>query len=114
MTSDPTEPTEPPKPPRLPPRWFIRARLGHAPRRVSVTGGRVGSADRGRPYGSLRLHTIGRHSGKERIAMLGYKMDGPNLVTVAMNGWAIPSRSGGSTFRPIPRPPWTSRTAPSR
>jgi deazaflavin-dependent oxidoreductase (nitroreductase family) len=30
---------------------------------------------------------VGRKSGKERIAILGYHEDGPNLVTVAMNGW---------------------------
>jgi F420H(2)-dependent quinone reductase len=36
----------------------------------------------------MRLKTVGRRSGKERIAILGYYEDGPNLVTVAMNGWA--------------------------
>ena len=35
----------------------------------------------------MRLHTVGRMSGKERIAILGYQPDGENLVTVAMNGW---------------------------
>ena len=35
----------------------------------------------------MRLHTVGRRSGKERIAILGYQEDGPNLVTLAMNGW---------------------------
>jgi deazaflavin-dependent oxidoreductase (nitroreductase family) len=35
----------------------------------------------------MRLHTVGRKSGKERIAILGYQPDGDNLVTVAMNGW---------------------------
>src|SRR5438093_5863328 len=35
----------------------------------------------------LRLTTIGRRSGKERQAILGYFDDGPNLVTMAMNGW---------------------------
>jgi deazaflavin-dependent oxidoreductase (nitroreductase family) len=33
------------------------------------------------------LRTIGRRSGKERKAILGYIEDGPNMVTVAMNGW---------------------------
>jgi hypothetical protein len=32
--------------------------------------------------------TVGRRSGKEWIAILGYYADGPNLVTLAMNGWA--------------------------
>jgi deazaflavin-dependent oxidoreductase (nitroreductase family) len=35
----------------------------------------------------LRLHTVGRRSGQARIAMIGYYEDGPNLVTLAMNGW---------------------------
>jgi deazaflavin-dependent oxidoreductase (nitroreductase family) len=38
----------------------------------------------------MRLTTIGRRSGKERSAILGYYEDGPNLVTLAMNGWASP------------------------
>jgi deazaflavin-dependent oxidoreductase (nitroreductase family) len=38
----------------------------------------------------MRLTTVGRHSGKERVAILGYYEDGPNLVTLAMNGWAAP------------------------
>ena len=36
----------------------------------------------------MRLRTIGRRSGKERMAILGYYEDGQNLVTLAMNGWA--------------------------
>ncbi len=31
---------------------------------------------------------MGRRSGKERGVILGYYEDGPNLVTMAMNGWA--------------------------
>jgi deazaflavin-dependent oxidoreductase (nitroreductase family) len=36
----------------------------------------------------MRLRTIGRRTGRERIAILGYYEDGSNLVTLAMNGWA--------------------------
>jgi F420H(2)-dependent quinone reductase len=36
----------------------------------------------------MRMTTIGRQSGLERNALLGYVEDGPNLVTLAMNGWA--------------------------
>jgi deazaflavin-dependent oxidoreductase (nitroreductase family) len=36
----------------------------------------------------MRLHTIGRRSGSRRSAILGYYEDGPNIVTMAMNGWA--------------------------
>jgi len=35
----------------------------------------------------MRLTTVGRRSGMERQAILGYFEDGPNLVTMAMNGW---------------------------
>ena len=35
----------------------------------------------------MRLTTIGRRSGKDRIAILGYFEDGDDHVTRAMNGW---------------------------
>ena len=35
-------------------------------------------------------HRSGARSGQERVAILGYIEDGPNLVTPAMNGWADP------------------------
>jgi len=56
-----------------------------------VSGGRVGlrTATSSR-WGMLRLRTIGRRSGQERIAIVGFIEDGPNLVTPAMNGWLEP------------------------
>ena len=79
------------KSPSLPPRWFIRAFWVVQRAAYSVTGGRFGlrtaTADR---WGMLRLRTVGRRSGKERTAILGYFEDGPDLVTMAMNGWADP------------------------
>jgi deazaflavin-dependent oxidoreductase (nitroreductase family) len=45
-------------------------------------------ADQPRPF--LPPRWFGRHSGKERNAILGYYEDGQNLVTLAMNGWAKP------------------------
>ncbi len=36
----------------------------------------------------MRVTTIGRRSGQERSVILAYFEDGPNLVTMAMNGWA--------------------------
>ena len=38
----------------------------------------------------MRLKTVGRRSGRERHAILGYFEDGPNLITMAMNGWGEP------------------------
>ena len=35
----------------------------------------------------MRLHTIGRRTGRARTVIVGYFEDGPNLVTMAMNGW---------------------------
>jgi deazaflavin-dependent oxidoreductase (nitroreductase family) len=76
------------KRPWLPPGWFIR--LAWAVHRAifRLTGGRRGIWN-ARPghWGTFRLHTVGRKSGKERVAILGYQPDGPNIVTVAMNGW---------------------------
>ena len=43
-------------------------------------------------------------TGRERTAIVGYIADGPNIVTLAMNGWAERSRPGGSTSRHIPTP----------
>ena len=76
---------------RLPPRWFIRvAWIAHRAL-YRVSGGRRGLwQPKPEAWGTMRLHTVGRRSGKERIAILGYYEDGPNLVTMAMNGWAAP------------------------
>src|SRR5919106_2203048 len=77
--------------PSLPPRWFIRlAWIAH--RAVyRLTGGRRGlSEPKAGAGGHMRLRTIGRRSGQERVAILGYFEDGPNLVTLAMNGWGDP------------------------
>jgi deazaflavin-dependent oxidoreductase (nitroreductase family) len=54
-----------------------------------ATSGRIGLQvpERGAKFGMLRLHTVGRRSGRERITMVGYFEDGPNLITLAMNGW---------------------------
>ena len=35
----------------------------------------------------MRLTTIGRRTGRRRAVIVGYFDDGPNLVTLAMNGW---------------------------
>ena len=53
-----------------------------------LTGGRVGLW-RPKPgkWGTARLTTIGRRSGKEHAVIIGYIEDGPNFVTLAMNGW---------------------------
>jgi deazaflavin-dependent oxidoreductase (nitroreductase family) len=72
----------------LPPRWFIRVAWAVHRALFALTRGRFGL----RPatatqWGMLRLRTTGRRSGKTRHVILGYYEDGPNLVTMAMNGW---------------------------
>jgi deazaflavin-dependent oxidoreductase (nitroreductase family) len=72
----------------LPPRWFIRLAWSTHRGIYRITGGRKGL----RPpkeggWGTARLTTIGRRTGQERSVMFGYYEDGPNLVTLAMNGW---------------------------
>jgi deazaflavin-dependent oxidoreductase (nitroreductase family) len=54
------------------------------------SGGRIGLSrpKTGDRFGMMRLTTLGRRSGKPRVAIVGYYEDGPNLVTLAMNGWA--------------------------
>ncbi len=73
---------------RLPPRWFIRS-FWVAHRGVHrLTRGHLGLW-RPKPngWGTMRLTTVGRRTGKERIAIIGYFEDGQNLVSMAMNGW---------------------------
>jgi F420H(2)-dependent quinone reductase len=76
------------KPPRLPPRWFIRIVWKLHRGIYGVTGGRVGLW-RPKPggWGTSRLTTTGRRTGRPRSVMIGYFTDGSNLVTMAMNGW---------------------------
>jgi F420H(2)-dependent quinone reductase len=79
------------KQPVIVPRWIVRT-IWIAHRAVyRLTGGRFGlrTSTESR-WGMLRLHTVGRKTGQERIAILGYIEDGPNVIIPAMNGWADP------------------------
>jgi deazaflavin-dependent oxidoreductase (nitroreductase family) len=77
--------------PFLPPRWFIRGYWAVHRALVSITGGRFGLGNpTPKTFGMLRLHTTGRRTGAKRMAILGYVEDGPNLFTLAMNGWGDP------------------------
>ena len=75
--------------PRLPPRWFVRAAWVAHRALYAATRGGLGlrrQTPTGRPRcGSRRSGAV---RGAERTAILGYFEDGPNLVTMAMNGWA--------------------------
>lgn len=73
---------------RLPPRWFIRTFWRVHRRIVRTSRGRRGLwLPRPGKWGALQLTTTGRHSNRPRSVIIGYFEDGPNLVSMAMNGW---------------------------
>ena len=73
------------------PRWLVRTIWIAHRAAYTITGGRLGlRTPTDTRWGMLRLRTVGRRSGKQRIAILGYIEDGNNLVIPAMNGWADP------------------------
>lgn len=74
---------------RLPPPWLFRE-FGTVQRTVHrLSGGRFGlSRPRSDRWGEMCLMTVGRRSGRERSAILGYLEDGANLVTIPFNGWS--------------------------
>ena len=78
--------------PNLHPRLFVRTPwvLHHALLRVS--GRRIGLSrpESRKRFGMMRLNTLGRRSGRPRVAIVGYYDYGPSFVTLAMNGWADP------------------------
>lgn len=78
------------RPARIPPRVVIRVGWLLHRALLRFSGGRVGLRAPGDTFGLLRLTTLGRRSGQPRVAIVGYYEDGPNLVTLAMNGWADP------------------------
>jgi deazaflavin-dependent oxidoreductase (nitroreductase family) len=74
--------------PRVPPRWFVVLAWRVHRALFRVTGGRRGLwPPREGKWGAMRLTATGRRSGQERSVILSYVEDGPNLVTLAMNGW---------------------------
>lgn len=80
-----------PPAPRIPPRWFVRTAWVVHRAIYRITGGRRGLWEpTPGTWGTLRLTTTGRTTGKRRTVILGYYVDGDDLVTMAMNGWADP------------------------
>jgi deazaflavin-dependent oxidoreductase (nitroreductase family) len=89
MNADTTaETAQPKRAPRLPPRWIIRTIWLLHRAALRITGRRFGlrtaTAERA---GYLQLTTNGRATGRKRRAIVAYIDDGPNLITLAMNGW---------------------------
>jgi deazaflavin-dependent oxidoreductase (nitroreductase family) len=76
------------KTPRLPPRWFIHLAWWVHRSVYRVAGSRVALwRPRAKGWGTLRLTTTGRRTGRQHRVIVGYIEDGPNLVSLAMNGW---------------------------
>jgi deazaflavin-dependent oxidoreductase (nitroreductase family) len=75
--------------PRTPPRFVVRIAWMLHRGLYRFSGRRIGLSrpEAGSKFGMLRLATVGRRSGQPRVAIIGYFEDGPNLVTLAMNGW---------------------------
>ena len=74
--------------PKTPWRWVVHTAWRAHRALYRLSGGRfLWTPSNKRGWGALRLTAIGRKSGDERSVILGYLEDGPNLVTVAMNGW---------------------------
>ncbi len=77
------------QPVRIPPRWFIRAAWSIHRALYRLSGGRIGLwRPEPQKWGTMRLTTTGRRTGQDRSVILGYFEDGPNVITMAMNGWA--------------------------
>lgn len=73
---------------RLPPRWFIRLFWSLHRGLYRMTQGRLGlRRPKGNRWGMLRLTTTGRRTGRKHSVIVAYLLDGPNLTTMAMNGW---------------------------
>jgi deazaflavin-dependent oxidoreductase (nitroreductase family) len=74
----------------IPPRLLVRSAWVLHRALLRFSGGRIGlrPPEAGAKFGMLRLTTVGRRPGQSRVAIVGYYEDGPNLVTLAMNGWA--------------------------
>lgn len=74
---------------RVPPRWFVKLAWKTHRGIYRITRGKVGlSRPKPGKWGTMRVTTVGRRSGEDRSVMLGYFVDGENLVTMAMNGWS--------------------------
>ena len=77
--------------PPLPPGWFIRLAWKVHRAIYRLSGGRSGLwQPKPARWGTMCLETVGRRTGKHRRVILAYFVDGTDLVTLAMNGWAEP------------------------
>jgi F420H(2)-dependent quinone reductase len=106
----------------VPPRALIRAFWAVHKTTVRLSNGRIGlwRPRVGKRFGVMGLKTLGRRSGRERFVIVGYFEDGPNLVTLAMNGWAdaepawwlnLQARPDATVLLPTGARPFRARSA---
>ena len=89
MEQDTRLPSAAAKTPWLPPRWLVRAAwAAHRAIYRSSKGRRGLRFPTSKSWGTMCLTTVGRRTGRDHRVILAYYEDGPNLVTLAMNGWA--------------------------
>jgi deazaflavin-dependent oxidoreductase (nitroreductase family) len=105
---------------RLPPRPFIHFAWAAHRSLYRISHGRLGlresQPDR---WGTMQLTTTGRRSGQPRSVILAFVEDGPNLVTIAMNGWDPAEPAWWLNLKHQPRasvtlPDGSSRTVTAR
>ena len=78
------------RPASVPPRWIVSSAWKLHRALFALLGRRALRPATKTRWGMFRITTVGRKTGAERKAILGYLDDGPNLVTMAMNGWSSP------------------------
>ena len=89
---------------RVPPRWFVRTAWSVHRAVYRLTAGRLGLW-RAKPsrWGTLRLTTVGRRSGRQRSVSLGYFDDGSTDV---LRPWLVNRGVAGD-----PHPAWAADPA---
>ena len=86
------------------PHWLIRTIWLVHRRAYAITLGRFGlRTPTERRWGMLRLTTVGRRTGKTRVAILGFIEDGRNIVVPAMNGWMDPDPAWWLNLQALPK-----------
>ena len=100
----------------IPPRPIVRTAWVLHRALYRCSGGRVGLTrpKPGAKFGMMRLMTVGRRSGEPRVAIVGYYEDGPNLVTLAMNGWADAEPAWWLNLQAQPDRSWRRRWSATR
>ena len=99
---------------RLPPRWTI-VTFWHLHRWiVRASGGRGAVASAAGEVWHLAAHRSGPAQRRAASVIVGYYEEGPNLVTMAMNGWGPAEPAWCLIFKPTQRRWRAGRWDPAR